>query len=361
VQLSVTGGTLEGKIYSEDCQSFIFGGTFSDLATTLPYATGSTTKAANIKISQAQALTDLDNLSKAINLTLDLNKQTVTPSTWSKISLASADYKVTLKNGTIQNKTNASIDDHGLVDLGQGIFEFQNFTIDTDKFYAALMGQLETLKLTVTGSTLRGKYFGVGSNASTNSDGSLKYGSGANIIFKNTVLESDETGIMNNVPVKVSFQDCTFKGNHQGALLRGGTYEFKGNNTIELVATYSGSTGANATSECKNGTTWGTGNQTPFAPLVIGNDPESGAYQYTTTVDFLSGTTTVKTSGTYAANFPGIYVSAHASYAVTIDGLSDHVTFDSSITYPNKIEYYTDNITVDGTAKSAADNASASN
>jgi hypothetical protein len=55
-----------------------------------------------------------------------------------------------------------------------------------------------------------------------------------------------------------------------------------------------------------------------------------------------------------------VFVTANSSTNnVTITGFGNYVKNESSST--PEVVYYTDNITVDGTAKSAADNASASN
>jgi hypothetical protein len=334
VALSVTGGTFEAPIYSEDVSNFITGGTFSDLPSALAYATKGT-----ITISKDQSVETLD-FDNATDLTVDLNQKVVTVANPSIITLAEASDKLTIKNGEISNKDAYSAN-KAFIDLEVGDFTLNDVDIITTKYGCGLWGQQSTVNLTVTGGTLTGAYFSYSSNALT-SNSVLVYGSGAKASFTNTVFSSPETGFMMNVPVTFTFEGCTFSGNHQGALLRGGTYIFNGDkNALTLKAEL-----PSTHSECHNTSAWKSGNQAAFAALVIGNNQESTAYQYPTSVTF-NGTTTVKTEGTYASSFPEVYVTANSSTNnVTITGAAK---LTNGTTAP-QVEYYTENITVDGEA-----------
>jgi hypothetical protein len=264
----------------------------------------------------------------------------VTVANPSIITLAEASDKLTIKNGEISNKDAYSAN-KAFIDLEVGDFTLNDVDIITTKYGCGLWGQQSTVNLTVTGGTITGAYFSYSSNALTSS-GELVYGSGAKASFTNTVFSSPETGFMMNVPVTFTFEGCTFSGNHQGALLRGGTYIFNGDkNALTLKAEL-----PSTHSECHNTSAWKSGNQAAFAALVIGNNQESTAYQYPTSVTF-NGTTTVKTEGTYASSFPEVYVTANSSTNnVTITGAAK---LTNGTTAP-QVEYYTENITVDGTA-----------
>jgi uncharacterized Zn ribbon protein len=335
VKIAITGGTFQGLLSSQDCNDFITGGTFSDLSSALTYAT----KGA-ISISKNQGVETLD-FGNATDLTVDLNNYMVDVANPMAITLAEASNKLTIKNGAILNLEEYE-QNIAFVTLNQGDITLDKVDIITNKYGCALWGQKSTVKLTVTNSTIFGHYFGYSSNAST-SNGELVYGSGAEASFTNTVFESNETGFMMNVPVNFTFENCTFSGNHQGALLRGGTYTFNGDKNVltlnaDLPSTHS---------ECHNTSAWKSGNQAAFAALVIGNNQESKAYQYPTSVTF-NGTTTVKTEGTYAEEFPDeVYVTANsASNYVTISKVQNLKNANGSTP---SINYHSGNIIIDGT------------
>jgi uncharacterized Zn ribbon protein len=349
--ISITGGVFETMVASTTYKnkSFITGGTFNSLTTALKYAYGTTDNPAKISVSKDLEFTSSVAFSKAINLEIDLGGHTLTLASTSKIELADKNYKLLIKNGKFECPIgSAGLKDGPVFNLVRGTFEFDNLTIQTTKYYTVMYGQSSNVKVTMKNSSLTGVYYSYSSNASDTTNG-------VEANFEQTTFNSPQTGFMMNVPCNVTFDGCTFQGNHQGALLRGGTYTFKGNNLLTLSAEYDTST-----DDCHNGSAWGEGNQTAFGALVIGNNPESTAYQYPTTVTFASGTTTVKRTGTYASSYPDVFVTANSSTNnVTITGFGNYVKNESSST--PEVVYYTDNITVDGTAKSAADNASASN
>jgi hypothetical protein len=356
IGLDIQGGTINGKIYSENVTDFITGGTFSDLTTALTYATG---KTASIKLSAAASVESLALTGKR-DLTVDLDAKTltVTGNTTDIINVdpisgdaSTSTYgNVTFKNGTIKYSQTPAKDNTFAMRCSQGHLTLDGITLTSSLWGCALNAQGEKVKLDVQNkSSLSAMYYSISSNAAQTS-GNFDYGKNTIINLTNSTFASTETGLMNNVPATFTIEDCTFKGNHQGALLRGGTYTFKGTNTIELDASqYSGEAGASISTDCHNTTTWKGGNCTAFAPLVIGNDATQTAYNYPTTVTFQSSATTVKTSGTYSGNYPGIFVTANTSTGngVTISGLKSYVTIDNSITCMPQIQYGSSNITVD--------------
>jgi hypothetical protein len=245
--------------------------------------------------------------------------------------------------------------------INEGQLTLDGITFNAKGWNTAIGAQKDFVKLVAKNSEISGAYFSIASNAS---NGGVTYGKNAKMEFTNTKFISDETGFMNNVEATISFNGCTFQGNHQGALLRVGTFSFSGANTIILNPTLPSTHG-----ECKNSTTWGTGNATAFAPLVIGNRHAEGvttsSYPYATSVTFGTGNddaTTVQmatvSSGTsYATSFPGVYVAANSAsgQGVTISGLS-HLYKDSSVapTDNKDIVYY---IPSGGTSNIKVDNA----
>jgi hypothetical protein len=367
VTISVAGGTFNGKISSVDVKDFIMGGKFSDMASAVPYATGTASAAASITLSANQTVTSLSSLfSDRKNLIVDLgtNKITVNATGTDQLAPKAIDGNATsttnygsleFKNGTIEYTGDHS--NNWALFINEGQLTLDGITFNATGWSTAIGAQKEFVKLVAKNSEISGLYFSIASNAS---GGGAVYGKDAKMEFENTKFISKETGFMNNVEATISFKDCTFQGNHQGALLRGGAYTFSGTNSIILYP-------SNPTthSECMNNAAWASGNKAAFAPLVIGNR-ENSSYQYATTITFASGsTTTVKmasVTGTdeisYASSYPGVYVAANSGtgIGVTITGLSNLYKDSSVIPSDSKdIVYYipdggSSNITVDGTA-----------
>lgn len=370
VTISVAGGEFNGKISSVDVKDFIMGGTFSDMASAVPYATGTASAAASITLSADQTVTSLSSLfsgKKKLIVDLGTNKITVNATVTDQLAPKAIDGNATsttnygsleFKNGTIEYP--GEYTGNWALFINEGQLTLDGITFNAKGWNTAIGAQKDFVKLVAKNSVISGAYFSIASNAS---NGGVTYGKNAKMEFENTKFISTETGFMNNVEATISFKGCTFQGNHQGALLRVGTFSFSGANTIFLKPTLS-----TTHSECKNSTTWGTGNAAAFAPLVIGNrhaeSVTTSSYPYATSVTFGTGTddaTTVKMAAigadttSYATSFPGVYVAANSAsgQGVTISGLS-HLYKDSSVapTDGKDIVYYipsggTSNIKVD--------------
>jgi hypothetical protein len=358
ITLSITGGAIDGKIYSENVTDFITGGTFSDMASAVPYATGTADKAASITLSADQTIESLTPLFSGVkkNLVVDLGTNEITVTTLESDEVAPealdgnetslTNYgSLTLKNGKITYSGKPG-GNHFAIFFKKGKLALDGITLTATDWGSAIGAQEQYVQFNVSNSTITGKYYSVSSNANGT------YGENAHATYENVTFDSPETGYMNNVPATVSFKNCTFKGSHQGALLRGGTYTFDGTNTLELNAIYKGAgSGTDETTDCHNTTVWSSGNMTAFAPLVLGNRSTTAAWQFATDVTFVANSsTTVKVSGTYAANYPGVYVWANSGTdnGVKITGAS-YLQVDNSVTCTPQIQYGSSNIKVDGT------------
>ena len=112
--MSITGGTLKGKVYSKNCTEFISGGTFSD-----PSALSYMTSAANVtlKLAANTTLTESIVVSQG-TATIDLNQHTLTAAatavvqgtTQANASVAiyvDSNATVTVKNGKIGDSTSS--------------------------------------------------------------------------------------------------------------------------------------------------------------------------------------------------------------------------------------------------------------
>lgn len=327
ISLEVSGGTFNGKVYSENCKSFITGGTFSDLATALPYF-GTT---ANVAINEDCSINNL-TIQAGMTVSIDLNKKAIT------ITGESTNYingNLTLTNGTFNDNVgglgltanNAKLELDGInynSPNSNGIFNDKN---------------IQNTTMIIKNSTIDGGYYGVSTNASTNPVGSATFN------FENSHFTAAETPFMINIPATVTIKGCTFSGgNHQAAFIRGG------NCTIEDSEFTLNATLSTDHSENNRLKAWQSGNQATFAGITIGNYRNT-AYQYPTTV--IMKNVKVTTSGINASLFPAMHVCANkdTDKAVTIT-YDDQCSFTST-GYSTPIEYGTSNITVNNEAKTA--------
>jgi hypothetical protein len=231
----------------------------------------------------------------------------------SYINLDVATDAIVYKNGNITLGDGNGND--AAISMTKGTFKLDGVILDASKWHTAIKGQNSDTYVEITNiSTVKGHYFTLSTNASTKGE-SLVDGCDANITLENSTFEADETGFMNNVPATIKMTNCTFSGNHQGALLRGGTYTITGCTfTLKAELTLDHK-------ECHNNSTWESGNKTAYAAIVIGNRSDS-AYRYTTTVTFVGDDNKGEVSGTNVSSFPAAYawgVSGDA-YKVTITG-----------------------------------------
>lgn len=257
----------------------------------------------------------------ANTVTIDLNGQTVTMSNRFNGNISQGG-EVTFCNGALKS--------NGNIIISNGKLSLDNVTLDG--FEHALNCQGEDAYLEITNSTLKGEYFVLSTNANVE-DGTLTWGKDARIILKDSNFEATETAFMNNVPATIEIDGCTFKGNHQGGLLRGGTYIIR-NSTFTLNAELPGDHWENHPND-----NWEDGNRAVFAGLTIGNRSAS-SYQYPTNVTLEN--VTVNVEGTYASEHPAVYV-----YANQGEGLG--VTLNhSGCTFNGDVIYGSANITVNG-------------
>ncbi len=266
-------------------------------------------------------LTKAYTASKTVSI--DLNGKTLTAND----NLCMKDGNLTFTNGNItQNGKSMNVDSNGALTLDNVKYTGTGWSC---LFIAA---HAKNASITVKNSNIAGGYYAVTSNASEN-----EVASGCKYDLENSTFTAEETGVLINIPATVTMKNCTFSGNHQGGLLRGGTYTISGC-TFTLNATLAASHYENNWMK-----TWANGNRCAFAALTIGNYL-NGAYKYPTTVTFdNSSMSYAKVEGTYASSFPAIHVCAN-NYTVTITGMSN-ITKTGGKT-PN-VEYGTTNITVD--------------
>ncbi len=301
-----------------------------------------------MKVSSADELADALKNSGAVMLGGDLTLATVDLSAGQEVTVNLAGHTLNLngnatslitggstvvyKNGTLKSERKAP--KYWDLRVSDGTVVLENMTFDSPSG-GGLSAQGENAHLTIRNSTVKGNYFAISSNALVE-NGKLTWGQDATIVLEDSHFEAVETALMNNVPANITIRNCTFKGNHQAAFLRGGTYDIK-NSTFTLNAELAANHGEN-----HHTTNWGQGNQAAFAAITIGNR-SSNAYQYPTTVTMKG--VTAKVEGTYSTAFPAMYVYANPTEGNGVAITYDHVdNFTSG--YNPAIEYGSDNITV---------------
>jgi hypothetical protein len=261
---------------------------------------------------------------KSLDVDLNNKKISITQTARSFITLSAAANELKFHDGDIAVTSAASGNDAAL-EITTGKLYLNKVNYDGGKWHTGIKAQNKDTYVEVTNkSTLKAHYFAMSTNASTDTNGNLVNGCGANIVLEDSDLSSDETGFMNNVPAIITMTNCTFSGNHQGALLRGGTYTIDGC-IFTLNAEYSGATdgsygiSGNTTKECHNANDWDSGNKTAFAAIVIGNRDENN-YKYVTNVTFTGTKNKGVVTGDYKAQFPAAYIYGVTNYKVTVKG-----------------------------------------
>lgn len=339
-ETKISGGTFNGLMYvSGDSPSLtVTGGTFSDPSALTYLGNNADVKVVmNKDYTMAKAL----NIAEDANVTVDLNSKIL------EITDATIESRIKgtayFKNGTINTANTFYAQSNG------------NLTFDNVKVietrHTAIQAQGPNVKLTVkNNSVITGRYFGISTNASNSGAGqSPTYGQNATIVLENSRFDSEETGFMNNVPAKVTITGCEFSGNHQGVLLRGGDYTIK-NSTFTLNASLDETSYAEDSWTAQSGK-WADGNRCAFAGITMGNK-ESNSYQYYTKVAMEN--VTVKVEGTYASQYPAVYVAANKATDLGVTW-----TFDTSCVFgigQTSIEYgSSNNITVNGNAIQPSD------
>jgi hypothetical protein len=288
--------------------------TFSDLSILTAASDSTYDLSGDLTLANDLTVSTL-SLSGKKSVIVDLNGKTLTSSQTgsSVINFSEATDAITYKNGTIAFSQEA--DGSDAVTVYKGSLFLDKVIFNAKDWHTAISAQNHDAYVKISNSSsVTGRYFGMSTNASTDGQ-NLVYGKGANIELENSTFNSKETGFMNNVPATINMTGCTFSGNHQGALLRGGTYTITGCTftlNAELAPTHW---------ECHNNSSWADGNRTAYAAIVIGNRSDT-AYRYTTTVTFEGDKNTGVVTGTNASSFPAAYawgVSGDA-YKVTITG-----------------------------------------
>lgn len=270
------------------------------------------------------------DLAKGEELVLDLDNKKISLSGNTSTTLHGGN--LTIKNGTVDfiNRTNYRSD----IMLISGSLTVENVIMNSTAM--GILAQGNESKLTIRNSTVNSKYYALTSNASFKY-GELMLGKDAEVVLENSNFIAEETALMYNVPAKFNIRKCNFEGNHQAAVLRGGTYIIENSSFVlkaELQATHS---------DNKHNAEWGQGNQVPFAAITMGNR-HSTSYKYPTKVSLFK--VDAKVEGTNASSFPAVYVYANSESNLGVMLHHSDTNFISG--YNPSLEFGSTNIFVNG-------------
>ncbi len=271
-------------------------------------------------ITLTDETTVTEELSITSDKTIDLNGYTLT---------SSENFEATEGNTlTISDGTITQTDDGKLVCTAGGSMVIENVTY-TGTFWSSVLSDknAENTTITIRNSYIKGGYYSVNTNASTNPVGTTV------MELENSTFIADETAFLMNVPSTVTATGCTFQGGWQAAFLRGGTSTFTDCKfNLVMDPDYNDVpekhwTGAGY---------WSSGNQAVTAALLIGNYCTEGAsgYNYPTTVtlnncEFSVSGTAYYGNAEYLTTAPSIYVWSRIE-----EGNGTTLTYDAA-TYTN--------------------------
>jgi hypothetical protein len=179
---------------------------------------------------------------------------------------------VKISNGTVKNyivqETNSSFYVNKDATL-----TLDNVKLNVEKGSGIYVGG-ENATVNVSNSVLKVLYYGIGTNAGSSDNYDVVINlEGTQILDANSSTHS--TGVILNVPGKLTIKDCDIETYNQAVIVRGGEATITGS-TLYVKRTLSPTVNYDFEE-------WGQGNMVPAGALVIGNRND-GAYQYPTTV-----------------------------------------------------------------------------
>lgn len=257
------------------------------------------------------------------SVTIDLNNHTLTI-TGAKSIIVPEGKTLTFKNGSVTangyayNKTVLSPSKNASLIL-------EGIKMETTG--SAILPSGDNAVVSVTDSEIHAKGTYTISTNATKESGSYPYGANYQITLKNSVLKADDDsnhdtcGVMINVPLTLSMDNCTVIGGRQGMMVRAGTANIQ-NSTIQTTGEFYNDTNKDVNQY--HSSNWGSGNEVPAAAITVGNYVNGEAATYEANAEVTLTNTTVQ--GT--ESLPAIYVDANTKFKsdVSISGENTSVT-----------------------------------
>lgn len=259
---------------------------------------------------------------------IDLNKHKLTISDAENTTLE-INTNLTLRNGTLETKINGDINVSSVKVLANRTFTLDNVTYDAGPSAIYAYGANSTVtvkngsKLSATGTYV------VATNASVGASNVTMNLSDSTFIAE----AADSCPIFLNIDGTINMDNCIVEGGRQAVAVRGGKAIIE-NSQLSTRGDYN--TGDYYNSD------WGSGNELPYAVIVIGNRFASNPYDRATDVKLSKTTLTVNT---------GANDLARPIYVASDNGMSTNVTLEGTSTeYEDDIRssYWGANTSING-------------
>ena len=248
------------------------------------------------------------------NVSVDLNKKTLTVTGGNETQNINEGQSVTFENGTVkfENGTNPNVAGISLNGNGSEL-NLKKVNVETKNSILVAAG-VDSATINITDSTIiTNAYYVVNTNAANS-----KTGKDVEINIKNSELttsrtDNDDAGILFNIPGTLNIENSTITGDRQAVIVRCGTATIKDSTLI--------CTAKDSTLWAKyDNATWGSGNEVPVATLVVGNRSTS-AYAYNASCT-LSNTTLTLGGGNTGRKL--VYAAACNGFTTTVNGIDEN-------------------------------------
>ena len=280
-----------------------------------------TTEELTAALENEKAVTlNADNLTVPVgtitgkNVSVDLNKKTLTVTGGNETQNINEGQSVTFENGTVkfENGTNPNVAGISLNGNGSEL-NLKKVNVETKNSILVAAG-VDSATINITDSTIiTNAYYVVNTNAANS-----KTGKDVEINIKNSELttsrtDNDDAGILFNIPGTLNIENSTITGDRQAVIVRCGTATIKDSTLI--------CTAKDSTLWAKyDNATWGSGNEVPVATLVVGNRSTS-AYAYNASCT-LSNTTLTLGGGNTGRKL--VYAAACNGFTTTVNGIDEN-------------------------------------
>ncbi len=282
-------------------------------------------------------------LTNGNKITIDLNGKTLTYShsqeqgdnynlTYTFSIVVKSNTSLTIKNGSfVANEMPYGTTSLFNVQSNSSVYVYG---VQVNTSGAALYPQGDAAKVVVDSSTINAGTYAVATNAATVDNYHV------NISITNSELstqgyakltdsdnyDGDGATVLINVAGTLNIEDSKIYGHRQALVVRAGTATVK-NTTISADLSYNHNTTASTDGNDGCDTNWGSGNNLPTYPVIIGSD--STSYKANAVCTFTNVTVENKTS-IASRNNRYIYLANNASYSTTFtyDSTSTGITYE---------------------------------
>ena len=312
-------------IFASSCSQYRFIPFFPPEDDTTPYDVGSSEDLESMleTTGNARLTSDIDitssmNLEAGRSYNIDLNGNKIAFDVGGSMAIGKG-VSLSISDGDVEasypSEENDPYGSHGCIGIQEnGTLKLTNVDLVADSSAIAIGSTDETpsaVKLKINNSTIRANgVYTIATNAN-------KYDSDAFVPINIEIIDSeliatgkddnDSCGLLINVPGNLTIRNSKITGDRQGLVVRGGNAKII-NSNISTTGKYTGS-------YYYFNDQWGSGDEVPFAALVVGNRGGS-AYAYNTSCTVEKSVLTVKAGAN--ANARTVYISSNGSNEASI-------------------------------------------